>query len=238
MRDRRLPLIEHLEELRRRLIVILASVFLFSLASYFYASKILALLIRPVGKLVFIKPQEAFLSYLKIALLSGMFLSLPVIFYQIWKFVSVGLLPRERKYIFTYGPISFFLFLIGAGFSYQVVLPLGLRFLVDRFSSDTLQSMLSISNYISFVGMFLLAFGVVFELPLVVLFLTKVGLVTPQTLRRRRREVVVGIFILAALMTPPDAFTQFLLAVPLLFLYEISLFSLWTAVIVHKKRKG
>ena len=174
MKDRRLSLVEHLEELRGRLVICLASVFLFSLASYFYAGKILSLLIKPVGKLVFIKPQEAFLSYLKIALFSGIFLSLPVIFYQIWKFVFVGLLPKEKKYIFTYGPLSFFLFLVGAGFSYQVVLPLSLKFLVDRFSSNTLESMLSISNYISFVGTFLLAFGVVFELPLIVLFLTKI----------------------------------------------------------------
>jgi sec-independent protein translocase protein TatC len=234
MKDRRLSFVEHLEELRRRLVICLAAVFLFSLASYFYAGNILSLLMKPVGKLVFIRPQEAFLSYLKIAIFSGVFLSLPVIFYQIWKFVFVGLLPKEKKYIFTYGPLSFFLFLVGAGFSYQVVLPLSLRFLIDRFSSNTLTSMLSISNYISFVGNFLLAFGVVFELPLIVLFLTKIGLVTPQTLRRKRREVIVGIFILAALMTPPDVFTQFLLAVPLLFLYEVSL---WTAVLVHKKKK-
>ncbi len=235
MSDRRLPLVGHLEELRKRIIICLVSVFLLSLVSYFYAGKILSLLMKPVGKLVFIKPQEAFLSYLKIALFSGVFLSLPIIFCQIWKFVSVGLLPRERKYILTYGPISFFLFLVGAGFAYQVVLPLGLKFLVDRFSTGTLESMLSISHYISFVGMFLLSFGVVFELPLIILFLTGIGLVTTQTLRKRRREVVIFTFLLAALMTPPDVFTQLLLAVPLLLLYEVSL---WTAVFVNRKKAG
>ncbi|NOX97117.1 MAG: twin-arginine translocase subunit TatC [Nitrospirae bacterium] len=235
MSDRRLPLVEHLAELRRRLIICLASIFIFALLSYFYAQKILALLMKAVGKLVFIAPQEAFIAYLKIALFAGLFLSLPVILYQIWQFVSAGLLPKERKYLLVYGPLSFFLFLIGATFSYQVVLPLGLKFLIDRYSTATLQPMISISKYISFVGMFLLAFGVVFELPLIVLFLVKIGLVSPQSLRRRRREVIVLTFILAAVMTPPDIFTQFLLAVPILLLYEISL---WTAVLVHKKRTG
>ncbi len=234
MSDKKLPLIKHLEELRRRIIICIASVFLLSLASYLYARKILALLMKPVGDLVFIAPQEAFLAYLKIALFSGLFLSLPVILYQIWKFVSIGLLPKEKKYLPTYGALSFLLFLLGAIFSYQAVLPLGLKFLIGRYSSANLMPMLSISKYISFVGMFLLAFGVVFELPLIISFLAKIGLVSPQSLRRRRKEVVALTFVLAAVMTPPDIFTQILLAIPILLLYEISL---WTTVVIYRKRR-
>ena len=233
MSDRRLPLVEHLEELRKRIIICLVSVFILALLSYFYAETILALLMKAVGELVFIAPQEAFIAYLKIALFSGLFLSLPVILYQVWKFVSAGLLCKERKYLLIYGPLSFLLFLVGAAFSYQVVLPLGLKFLIDRYSTATLQPMISVSKYISFVGMFLLAFGIVFELPLVILFLVKIGLVSPQSLRRRRKEVIAITFILAAVMTPPDIFTQILLAIPILLLYEISL---WTAVVVNRRK--
>ncbi len=237
MKDRKLPLLEHLEELRRRIIISLASVALFSLLSYLYVKKILGFLIQPViqltGRLIFIKPLEAFLAHLKLALLCGTFLALPVIFYQIWQFVSVGLKENERKYLRVFGPLSLFLFLLGAGIAYFLILPLGIRFLVSRYATQFLEPKISVSYYISFVGLLLLSFGCVFELPLVVLFLTKIGLVTPQGLRRKRKEVVLATFIFAAIMTPPDVFTQVLLALPILLLYEVSL---WTSVFIHRRR--
>lgn len=222
MADKELTLVDHMTELRRRLIICIISVIVGASLSYFEIKTILALLIKPVGKLVFITPQEAFVTYIKLAIFSGIFLAMPVILYQIWRFVAVGLKRSEKKYLLLYGPFSFILFLIGAAFAYFVILPLGIKFLLG-FATDTLKPMISLKAYVSFAGMLLLVFGVVFELPLVIIFLTKIRLVTTSLLREKRKVVIVLIFILAAILTPPDIITQILMAGPLILLYEISI---------------
>ncbi|NQT46550.1 MAG: twin-arginine translocase subunit TatC [Candidatus Omnitrophica bacterium] len=219
--DKKLTLVEHLGELRGRLIKSVAAVIIFSGILYSSSGKILNILSRPVGKLVFISPVELFLVYIKVALFGGFFLASPVIIYQIWRFVSAGLKPSENKAIIIFGPASFLLFLLGASFAYFVIMPVGIHFLLG-FATDAIKPMITVNNYISFISMITIAFGAIFELPIVVLFLTKIGLVTPTLLYSKRRHIILSIFILSAMLTPPDVVTQILMAIPLLVLFEVS----------------
>lgn len=222
---------QHLEELRKRIIFCVVTVVLASIFSYCFIGKLLPFITRPVGRLVFIQPQEAFVAYLKLALICGVFISLPVLIYQLFGFISAGLTSEEKRYIIFYGPVGFLFFLLGAGFAYLIVVPYGLRFLLE-FGKGYLQPMISVSSYISFLGIMLLAFGVIFELPIAIVLLTKIGAVNPGMLRRNRRYVLLAIFIIAAILTPPDIFTQLMLALPLLLLYE---FSILLCYMVRKK---
>ncbi|MCM8784098.1 MAG: twin-arginine translocase subunit TatC [Candidatus Omnitrophica bacterium] len=232
--DKRLTLIGHLEELRYRIIVCLIVFILCSIISFRYAKEILDFLAKPVEQLIFIYPMELFLVYLKIAFIGGIILASPVIFYQIWIFISSGLYPQEKKYVRLFFPLSLVLFFLGLVFSYFFVLPLGIRFLLS-FSTDKIIPMFSVGRYFSFVGMLVFSTGIVFETPVVVLFLTKVGLVNPYLLRRKWKYMMVMAFILAAVITPTvDVFTQCFLAIPMIFLYEISI---WLSKLVWNKNK-
>lgn len=223
MEDKKLPLVEHLDELRDRIIKSLLCLILASIVFYSFIDMFLPVFIRPVGKLVFIAPQEAFGARIKLSLFGGLFLSSPVILYHIWRFVSAALSKIEKRYILLFGPLSFIFFISGVFFAHFIIVPIGVKFLLG-FATDLITPMISISNYISFVGLLLLTFGVIFELPLVSLFLTKIGVVTPKFLSSRRKQAVVFIFISAAIITPPDVVTQVLMALPLLLLYEIGIF--------------
>lgn len=230
----RMGFIEHLEELRSRMIKCLMTVFVFSCVSYLFVMQILGYAIKPVGKVVFLSPQEAFFSYFILAFFIGLFLSSPVIIFQIWRFVSTGLLKQERKFLLIYGFISFLLFVVGIIFAFFLILPVGVKFLLS-FGTDFLQPMISVSRYISFVGMVLLGFGIVFQLPIVILFLTQVGWVSTLTIRRNRKYAILLIFITSAVMTPsPDVLSQLLMAGPLLLLLEISI---WLAVLLEWRRR-
>ncbi|MBN1794364.1 MAG: twin-arginine translocase subunit TatC [Candidatus Omnitrophica bacterium] len=213
---------EHLEELRVRLIRSIVAVIIASCITYAFIEAILAVLIRPIGELIFIAPQEAFVTYLKIALFGGIFLASPVVIYQIWRFIGIGLRVHERRYAMLFGPVSFLLFVIGAVFGYAIIVPVGLHFLLG-FATESIKPMITLSQYISFVGVLTLVFGCVYQLPLAMVFVTRVGLISPQILSARRREVIVAIFIVAALLTPPDVITQLLLAIPLLALFELGI---------------
>lgn len=173
--------------------------------------------------LVFISPQEPFVITLKIALFGGIIIALPMIIYQAWQFVSLALKEKEKRYLLFYGPFSLLLFLSGASFAYFVAIPVGLRFLLS-FGGSSLEPMISISKYLSFITVTILTFGIVFELPLVSLFLVRIGIISPQFLAKNRKVAIIAIFVLAAILTPSiDAFTQILLAVPLVILYEVSI---------------
>ncbi len=222
MRDSYLTLLEHLDELRNRCI---KSVIVFSLASclfYQFIPKILPYLIAPVGKLVFIYPQEAFLAKITISLLGGLCLSLPYILWQGWRFVYSGLKRKERKYVFIFGILSLLLFAAGCAFGFFLVFPAGIKFLIS-FAAPEIQPMITVSNYVSFLTGLTLIFGGMFQMPLVIVFLTRIGIISPKTLSRRRREAIVCIFIAAAIFTPPDVASQILLALPLVILYEVSI---------------
>lgn len=235
LKDKEMPFLDHLEELRWRLLKSIAAVIVSAVVVYFFSDLVLSLLIKPYNdaieylqkpeaqKLIFLSPTGGFMVRLKLSVFMGIIISLPVIFYQIWQFVVPGLLSKERKYVPVVALFSTLCFLLGAAFCYLLVLRFGLRFLLD-FETADLVATISINEYLSFVTMLILVFGLVFELPILSFFLTKLGLVTPAFLRHYRRHGIVAMVVLAAIITPPDVFTQLLLAGPLAILYEISIF--------------
>ena len=213
---------DHFDELRSRLIKSIIAVLIASCFFYSVIDKVFAILVKPVGKLVFTSPGEAFIARVMLAFFGGLFLALPVILYQIWEFVAAGLKEREAKFVKVFAPCSLLLFVAGGLFAYFVTIPISIRFLLS-FSTDTIVPMITIKSYISFFGTMLLAFGVVFELPLILMFLTKIGITTPAFLVQKRRYAIVIILIVSALVTPPDFITQLIMAVPLVILYEIGI---------------
>ncbi|MBL7068396.1 MAG: twin-arginine translocase subunit TatC [Candidatus Omnitrophica bacterium] len=231
MAEKRLPLIAHLEELKSRLIKSIISILITSVLAYSFVEEIIRNLAEPVGRLVFIAPAEAFLANIKVALFCGIFLSSPLIIYQMWQFIKSGLKRREERLVLLFAPFSFLLFTLGGLFGYFIIVPIGIKFLLG-FATDIVRPMITIDRYISFLGILTLAFGIIFQLPLISLFLTKLGVIGPRFLSSKRREAIIGIFILAAILTPPDVVTQCLMAVPLLALYEISIIF---SKIVYKK---
>lgn len=221
--DNKLTIVEHLEELRKRIIICLITVFIVGFFCFFYIDNILLILSKPVGKLIFLKPTEAFVTKIKLSFYSAVFISMPVILYQIWKFINPGLIEIERRILYLAIPCSYLLFISGVTFAFFGVLPTGMKFLLN-YGTENIQPMISVSSYISFVMIFLLAFGIIFQLPLVVLLLTKLGIVTPEWLIRHRKYAILVIFIIAGIITPgPDIFSQFLMAIPTLILYELSI---------------
>jgi len=214
--------LDHLEELRSRIIKILVTVLIFSIVTYFFSERVIDFLARPVARVYFFSPTEAFAIRIKISIILGIILSVPVIFYHIWQFVVPGLFEREIKAVVPAVIFSTLFFLIGGTFCFFVVLPTAIKFLMG-FGTEKLEPMIKIGSYISFVSYTTLAFGAVFELPIVSYFLGKLGIITDKTLRKGRRYAVLGILVLAATITPPDLFSQIMLAIPLYILYEISI---------------
>lgn len=218
-----LPLTGHLAEFRRRLIYCLAALALASGASYAYIEDIVAFISAPAGKLYFMQPAEVFFSYLQVAVYTGFLVTMPVWAFQLWCFIRPALTGRERHWLFLFVPAAVVLFYSGLAFSYFFVLPAAMQFFMD-FASSSLQPMFSLSAYLSFFLSFIVPFGLAFELPLVLLVLSRLGLVTPQGLRRKRKVFIVLDFIFAAVISPTgDAFTQTMIAVPVLILYEGSI---------------
>ena len=235
--ERVMPFLEHLEELRQRLLKAILSVVLFTIGSYFISKQLMKILVSPYPnkdeKLIFLAPTENFMVHIKVALFAGIILSLPVIFYQLWKFVAPGLYKKEQKYVPMIVFFSTFSFMVGALFCYFIIIPYGLNFLLN-FNTEQFEASIQIKEYLKFVTLLILVFGVIFELPLLSFFITKMGIVTPEFLRTKRRYGIVTIFIFAAVLTPPDVFTQVCLAGPLILLYEISI---WVSKGVHKKKE-
>lgn len=221
--DESMTLMSHFEELRKRLIISLIVIVACAVGIYAFVPKVLDHIAKPVGKLVFISPVEAFWVQMKIAFFLGIYIALPIVFYQIWRFVEIGLRSNEKRHILPFTIISFLLFTSGAMFCYFFVVPIGMKFLL-AYATETLIPMISVSRYVSFLIVLLFSFGIVFELPLVISFLTKIGMVSPKGLQEKRKFVILGIFVIAAALTPgPDVFSQFLMAIPLLILYEVSI---------------
>lgn len=227
----RLPFTAHLEELRARLIKCFAAIILGFASCYSFSGTLFDFLFAPLvrvlatqgGTLAMHRVQEAFLTHLKISLLAAVFIASPVILYQLWKFVAPGLYSHERRYVWPFVFTATAFFFTGAGFAYGVVLPFGLEFLIGMAAGEQVQAILSIEAYLGFSTRLLLAFGTVFELPVVVFFLARMGLVTHEPLARGRGYALIVIVIVAAILTPPDVFTQTMMAVPLYVLYEISI---------------
>ena len=218
------PLRDHLQEFRKRLIICLVVVAIAALACYNYVDDIIALLSGPAGKLYFMNPSEVFFTYMEIALYAGILFTLPVVLYEVWAFVAPALWPEERRAVLVILPTAVILFYVGLVFAYYLVIPAAVTFFMG-FATQTLQPMFSLESYLSFILALTLPFGFIFELPLIVVFLAKIGLVTGDFLKGKRKILIVIAFIFAAVVSPTtDIFTQTMIAVPLIVLYEISLF--------------
>ena len=269
--------LDHLEELRWRILKALAAVFVGAIFCFVFSDTIVKILTRPYEEAVFsleaqrssnavqavenlvrkwfdlpnaelepvqeltelpparrlqaLKPMTYFYISLQIAFIGGLILALPAVFYQVWRFIAPGLLSREKRLMIPIISFSVFCFSIGALIAYWIVLPLGLRFFLALEPPD-MTSQWAVDEYIGFVLRLIMGFGIVFEMPVMTLFLAKIGLLTADRMRSIRRYAVVGIFILGAIFTPPDPISQILMALPLLVLYEISI---WICKVSQRK---
>lgn len=237
--ERELTVVEHFEELRRRIILSLSLVVFVSIFAFPFASRIIVVLKAPsaglIGRLVFFNVPEAFLIHIRIAFFTGLVLCLPVLLYQLWAFVSPAIVQKTGKQGLFFLFSSLGVFICGASFGFFVLLPASIKFLLS-FSKESLEPVISASGYISFALGLILACGLVFEMPVLSYLLSKIGIVNSGLLRRAWKYAVVIIFIVAAIVTPtPDIFNMTLVAIPMLFLYELSI---WVSKISGPRRGG
>ena len=219
-----MPVTGHLQELRKRLIFSLVAIAVGTGISFFFIRELMSFLTAPVGQLSFARPAEVLFIYCKTAVMAGFILASPVVFFEFWRFVLPALTNKERVWTCIFVPLSVTLFLGGVGFSYFFVMPESLHFLM-AFGGEDFKPLLSMENYLEFVLFMIFPFGVVCNMPLVLIALAKAGLVSYQTLHKGRKYVIFLSFILAAIITPtPDVITQCFLAVPAIVLFEMSLF--------------
>ena len=226
--DKKMSLTDHLAELRTCLMVSVIAIVAGFVISFYFSEELLKVLTDLISSeqkhsFVFLSPAEALWPNFKIALLAGIFLALPVILYQLWRFISPGFHENERKYALPFLITGIVFFVIGILFCYFVVLRYSLDFLFT-YKTSNLTPMISIGSYLDFVMKFMLAFGLIFELPIVIIFLTKIGILTTEFLTKNRKYAILFNFIMAAILTPtPDVFNQLLMAVPLIALYELGI---------------
>lgn len=226
MPDTRMPFLGHLGELRGRMVKCAVAIGAGMVVAFYFSERVIAWLARPLSApLVFIAPAEAFWANLKVAFLGGVLLGLPVVLYQVWRFIEPGLYPRERRYGGVFVVAASLLFVAGLAFCGGVVFPFAIRFLVS-YKTQGMAPMLAVGTYVDFAVKFFLAFGLIFELPPVITLLARLGLVTPDRLAANRKYAVLGAFVAAAVLTPtPDVFNQCLMAIPLMLLYELGILS-------------
>jgi sec-independent protein translocase protein TatC len=221
----------HLEELRSRLIKCVIAVGVGFVISYFFKEQIFHLLTLPLinalqsgDHLIYTNLPEAFFTFLKAAFICSLMLASPVIIYQFWMFTAPGLYDKEKRLLVPILLLSVLFFVGGALFGYFVVFPFGFEFFLS-FASDTIRPMPSMKEYLGFASKLLLAFGLVFELPLVITFLARLGIVSVAALKKFRKYTILAFFVAAAILTPPDLVTQIFMALPMILLYELSIIS-------------
>jgi sec-independent protein translocase protein TatC len=227
--NEKIPFTSHLEELRKRLITSFVAIGVGTAVSFAFKEWLFGILVRPLVRvmeegdtLIFTGLPEAFFTYLKVALLAGILVSSPIILYQFWMFVAPGLYTKERRMMMPIVLLSSFFFIGGALFGYFVVFPWGFKFFLG-FATETIRPLPSMKEYFAFSAKLLLAFGLVFELPLVLTFLAKLGIVSVEFLKKNRKYALLLFFVGSAILTPPDVVTQVMMALPLMVLYEISI---------------
>ncbi|WP_432738822.1 twin-arginine translocase subunit TatC [Maridesulfovibrio sp. FT414] len=230
--------LEHLEELRKRFVRIFIACGIGFLACYSFAKPLFSLLMAPLvavlppdSTLIFTSLPEGFVTYLKVAFVAGVFMVSPYIFSQVWGFVAPGLYEHERKWMIPLAFLSACFFVGGALFGYYVVFPFGCEFFMG-FADEFIKPMPTLSEYLGFSLKLLFAFGLIFELPLFIFFLARLGVVTSEGLRSKRKYAILVCFIVSAILTPPDVMTQTLMAGPLILLYEIGI---WVAYFFGKR---
>lgn len=236
------PFTAHLEELRRRLITCFIAVGIGFVACYAFKEELFYVLVAPLKQamkegdtLIYTHLPEAFFTFLKTALIAGIMLASPVVLYQFWMFMAPGLYDREKKLLVPILFLSTLFFTGGALFGYFVVFPFGFKFFLS-FATETIRPMPSMKEYLGFAAKLLLAFGIVFELPLVITFLARLGIVSVEFLKKYRKYAILLFFCGSAMLTPPDVVTQVMMALPLMLLYEISIIG--ARVFGRKKDEG
>ncbi len=233
--DTRAPLLEHLIELRRRLIWSFGALGVAFLLCLYFAKPIFAFLVQPLlragqGKLIYTDVFEAFFAQMKVAFFSAVMLSFPIVANQVWRFVAPGLYGREKRALRPFLILTPVLFLSGASMAYFVAMPLALHFLLGfqgNVGGIQQEALPAIGNYLNFVTKFLFGFGVAFLLPVLLMLLERAGIVTRTQLVKGRRYAIVAVFAIAAVLSPPDVVSMLLLAVPLCLLYEFALIAIW-----------
>jgi sec-independent protein translocase protein TatC len=226
---------DHLQELRLRLFLAIAGLLIASVICLFFGKAILSLLQKPyldvMGKdanFLTLKPTDGFVLYVNTALIAGVIVASPWIFYQIWMFISAGLYNHEKRYVYFTIPFSAALFITGASFFIFVVAPAALKFLVT-FNKDFLgiSSNFTLRDYLSFIWVMVVIFGLMFQTPIVVFFLNKMGLVSVEKMRKSRKYILLGVFVLAAVIAPsPDLVSLFAIAIPMYLMFEIGLLTI------------
>ena len=241
--------IGHLTELRSRLVKSIIYLFIFFIICYFFAEDIYSFLVQPYAeavkddevnrRLIFTALHETFITYLKVAFFTAMFVSSPIILTQIWKFIAPGLYKNEKRALLPYLIATPTLFLLGGMLVYYLVMPLAIKFFLTfetsaQVSGLPIQLEAKVNEYLSLIMRLIFAFGISFQLPVLLSLLARVGFIDSEYLKKRRKYVIVIIFIAAAILTPPDPITQIGLGIPLLILYELSILSV---KIIEKKKK-
>ena len=242
--------IEHLTELRSRLLKSIVYLFVFFVISYIFAENIYGFLVEPYAdavkddninrRLIYTALHETFITYLKVAFFSAIFVTSPIILTQIWKFVAPGLYNNEKKALLPYLIATPTLFLLGGMLVYYLVMPLAIKFFLSfetsgQISNLPIQLEAKVNEYLSLIMRLIFAFGISFQLPVLLTLLARVGFVNSAYLKKRRKYVVVIVFALAAILTPPDPITQIGLGIPLLILYELSILSV---KFIEKKKEN
>ena len=241
--------VEHLTELRSRLLKSIIYLFVIFIICYFFAENIYSFLVSPYAeavkdddvnrRMIFTALHETFITYLKVAFFAALFITSPIILTQVWKFVAPGLYKNEKKALLPYLLATPTLFLLGGMLVYYLIMPLAIKFFLSFETSAAIGNLpiqleAKVNEYLSLIMRLIFAFGISFQLPILLSLLARVGFIDSEYLRKRRKYVIVIIFTLAAILTPPDPITQIGLGIPLLILYELSIFSV---KIIEKKKK-
>ena len=230
-----MSLFDHLDELRKRLIIIVIVNFVAAILLFSQTEIIMSYLleVNPGMELVYTTPSELLTVYIQLSLILAVTICSPITVYQVWAFIEKGLYEKEKKAILFTLIFGVVFFIIGLAFCYFMVLPTTLEFFV-RIAIEEVSSMLSIQSYVSFVNMMLLAFGLVFEMPVIIFLLSKLGIIKPEFLKKNRGIIIVAIFIFASIITPPDVISQLMLGIPMVILLE---FSILICTLVYKGKK-
>ena len=241
--------VEHLTELRSRLVKSIVYLFIFFIVCYFFAENIYSFLLAPYAeavkddevnrRMIFTALHETFITYLKVAFFAAIFITSPIILTQIWKFVAPGLYKNEKRALLPYLIATPTLFLLGGMLVYYLIMPLAIKFFLSfetttQFTNLPIQLEAKVNEYLSLIMRLIFAFGISFQLPVLLSLLARVGFIDSQYLKKRRKYVIIIIFSVAAILTPPDPITQIGLGIPLLILYELSILSV---KIIEKKKK-
>ena len=234
MNNNDMSIVDHLEELRWRILKSLGAIFLLSIITFNFSNNLVDLLIAPANQITgdmnlqVLTIQGMFMLKWNLAIIGGFIFSIPIITVQIWKFLSPGLYDKERKILLPLILTAFVCFILGGLFSYKVILPFSLDFFASMITGG-IENNFSINYYFSFVLALIIGSGIVFELPVASFLFSSIGIVTPSFLRQYRREAIMGTVILSAIITPPDPISLIIMSIPMLILYEISIFVSWFA---------